>query len=76
MWFAQFIPWPPPPAELPPFRSFIRLESIDPSRNRARFYALAWQPTLWGEEALRCTWGRLGTLGRSHVTVYADETQA
>lgn len=49
----------------------MRLESIDPVRNRARFYELAWQPTLWGTGALVRRWGRIGTPGRSGVLLEA-----
>ena len=28
------------------FTCSVQLESIDPTKNRARFYTLAWQPTL------------------------------
>ena len=41
--------------------------SIDASRNRARFYVLQWQPTLWGSVMLVRVWGRLGRPGRMHV---------
>ena len=47
------------------FQLFARLESVDASRNRHRFYELTWQPTLWGEGALIRSWGRIGTKGRS-----------
>lgn len=53
----------PTPAPIP-FQDFVRLESVDPAKNRARFFVLAWQPTLWGERVLVRVWGRCGTLGR------------
>ncbi len=34
------------------FRRSVRLESIDPQRNRFRFFLLRWQPTLWNGPAL------------------------
>ena len=34
------------------FRHYVRLESIDPERNRFRFFLLRWQPTLWNGPAL------------------------
>ncbi len=65
----------PAPA-LPPFTRFIRLESIDPATNRARFYSLQWQPTLDGRVALLRIWGRLGTLGQVRTLLWADDDQA
>ena len=47
------------------FRRSVRLESIDPERNRFRFFLLRWQPTLWNGPALVRTWGRVGLPGRS-----------
>ncbi len=49
------------------FRQFVRLESIDPDRNRFRFVVLSFQPTLWDRPALVCTWGRVGRPGRARV---------
>jgi len=37
----------------------IRLESIDPEKNRARFYVLYVSKTLWGSWALSRWWGRI-----------------
>ena len=54
---------PPAPDSLH-FQDFVRLESVDPAKNLARFFVLAWQPTLWGERVLVRVWGRCGTLGR------------
>lgn len=47
----------------------VRLVSVDPARNRARFYVLSVQTTLWGEPAVVCTWGRIGGLGRVTVRI-------
>ena len=59
------------------FQVLIRFASIDPAVNRARWYQLQWQPTLWGELALIQTWGRIGTTGgHRRVRVYADRTEA
>ena len=57
-------------------RGPVRLESVDPAHNRARFYELAWQPTLWGNAALVRRWGRIGTRGRERVFLYADDPGA
>jgi predicted DNA-binding WGR domain protein len=56
------------------FTQHIRLISLDPARNRARFYLLQWQATLDGNRALLCTWGRIGTWGRSQAIVYHDHS--
>lgn len=55
--------------ELPPFRSFIRLESIDPAHNRYRFFVLHWQPGLWHDRVRVRVWGRVGTAGRTRGRV-------
>ena len=65
------------PAEaLAEFEEFVRFVSRDPAKNRARFYLLTWQPTLDGEMALVCTWGRLGTQGRSLAVVFPERSCA
>jgi predicted DNA-binding WGR domain protein len=58
------------------FRHELRLVSVDPATNRRRFYALRWQPSLFGEPALLRTWGRLGTVGRSRASAYPDAASA
>ncbi len=55
------------------FTDHIRFVSRDPEKNRNRFYLLSWQPTLDGNTALVCTWGRLGTHGRSRMLCAADQ---
>jgi predicted DNA-binding WGR domain protein len=65
----------PPPGQVPPFTRELRLVSVDDSRNRARFYVLQWQPTLWGTVALVRIWGRIGSSGRAQVLSYADTPQ-
>ena len=64
------------PAVLPPFQHYLHLVSVDPGRNRARFYRLQWHPTLWEESALLCSWGRIGTTGRAKVLATAPSDQA
>ena len=66
---------PPPVAAVARFRQRVYLTSLDPARNRARFYALTWQPGLWGGGALVRTWGRLDTPGRS-LTARYDSREA
>ncbi len=58
------------------FTCYVRFVSIDPERDRARFYALTWQPTLWGGGALVRHWGRLPGPGRSLVQLYPDRASA
>jgi predicted DNA-binding WGR domain protein len=60
------------------FGHYLRFVSYDPAQNRARFYLLSWQPALDGRATLVCTWGRIGTCGRSRVVGTADQlnTQA
>jgi predicted DNA-binding WGR domain protein len=55
-----------------PFAHAARFVSVDPAKNRSRFYELRLQPTLWGDTALVRAWGRLGTPGRTAVRSYAD----
>jgi predicted DNA-binding WGR domain protein len=58
------------------FTRYIRFVSRDPAKNRNRFYLLSWQPTLDGSAALVCSWGRLGTRGRSRMLCAADQPNA
>ena len=62
----------PPTAPDICFRRYVRLESIDPARNRFRFFTLHWQSTLWDGPALVRTWGRVGTPGRSRVVAVPE----
>lgn len=41
-----------------------RLGKCDATRNLARFYEVDIQPTLFGNWAVVCRWGRIGTHGR------------
>ena len=66
----------PAAAAVAAFRQQVSLTSVDPARNRARFYLLAWQPGLWGGGALVRTWGRIGAPGRSVAAVYDDREAA
>ena len=54
----------------------IHLQRVDATRNMARFYAMAVQPTLFGEWALQREWGRIGSAGRLVSTGYASESDA
>jgi predicted DNA-binding WGR domain protein len=52
------------------------LERRDPSRDMARFYVLAIEPTLFGDVALAREWGRIGTFGRRRLDLHADVASA
>ncbi len=54
------------------FEHYVRLVSCAPEQNRQRFYLFSWQPSLYSERVLVCTWGRIGTLGRSRVIRFPD----
>jgi predicted DNA-binding WGR domain protein len=54
------------------FQVYARFVSVDPAKNRYRFYSLTWQPSLWGGGALIRTWGRIGTTGRTLETFHED----
>jgi predicted DNA-binding WGR domain protein len=42
----------------------------DPDLNMARFYAIALQPTLFGEVSVVRAWGRIGTRGRMKLATF------
>ena len=46
------------------FPTDTRLQSIDPARNRRRFYAMSVQRDLFGDWVLVREWGRIGRPGR------------
>lgn len=54
----------------------IVLTCIDHRLNKARFYALSLQPTLFGEQALVRHWGRLGTRGRYKIELHTTSEEA
>ncbi|MBF2714073.1 WGR domain-containing protein [Agrobacterium vitis] len=54
----------------------IYVERIAPEQNMAQFYALAVQPTLFGEVSLARAWGRIGTRGQQMVRLFDNERQA
>jgi predicted DNA-binding WGR domain protein len=56
--------------------NLLVLERRDPSRNMARFYVLAIEPTLFGDTALVREWGRIGSRGRRRVDLIADPAKA
>jgi predicted DNA-binding WGR domain protein len=52
------------------------LERRDASRNLARFYVLAMEPTLFGDTAVVREWGRVGSSGRRRLELRADPDAA
>ena len=54
----------------------LYVERIAPEKNMARFYALAVQPTLFGEVSLVRAWGRIGTRGQQMEHLFDNESQA
>jgi predicted DNA-binding WGR domain protein len=64
------------PERVASFRAYARFVSVDPERNRYRFYSLTWQPILWGGGVLLRCWGRIGTRGRSSEVFYQDRSNA
>ena len=62
--------------EVGQFQCRVRFGSRDPTKNRARFYTITWQPALWGGGALVRRWGRLGGPGRALTTFYDDRVSA
>ncbi|WP_394885885.1 WGR domain-containing protein (plasmid) [Mesorhizobium sp. AaZ16] len=54
----------------------IVLQRRDCARNVARFYVLAVEPSLYGDAALVRAWGRIGSLGRPRLDLYASAGEA
>lgn len=61
---------------VPEFQSYAHFVSIDPARNRRRFYTIAWQKSFWDGGAVIRSWGRLGGKGRQLTTFYLDRSSA
>jgi predicted DNA-binding WGR domain protein len=53
-----------------PKLQMLVLERRNASRNMARFYVLAIEPTLFGEMALVREWGRIGSWGRRRLDLH------
>ena len=58
------------------FNVYAHLVSIDPDRNRYRFYTLAWQPSLFGGGAIVRHWGRIGTKGQWRAIFFGSREDA
>jgi predicted DNA-binding WGR domain protein len=54
----------------------IYLERIERAQNMARFYQLDVQPTLFGDWALICSWGRIGRRGVMRSTAFDTKQNA
>jgi predicted DNA-binding WGR domain protein len=69
-----------PARELPAvigFQQFARFERVDHAQNCERFYALTFQPLLWGGVALVRQWGRIGSAGSQLLEgTYLDRQEA
>ena len=50
----------------------IVLQRRDRARNVARFYVLAIEPSLYGYGVLVRAWGRIGSLSRQSLDLYAS----
>ena len=56
---------------------YQRLEHIDTTKNRWRWYALSVQPTLFGDWTFVREWGRIGQRGGQSLTAfYSRENEA
>jgi predicted DNA-binding WGR domain protein len=57
--------------------TYIRLERIEPGRNKYRFYLVICARTLWGTWAIRREWGRIGQRFRgTRIDECADQDDA
>lgn len=54
----------------------VHLQSVDPSRNRARFYSMAVVRDLFGAWVLVKAWGRIGSKGREASQTFASASSA
>jgi predicted DNA-binding WGR domain protein len=62
--------------QLDMFPTRIRLQCIDPAKNKRRFYLMQVQPTLFGEWELVREWGRIGRAGRVRHDPYCSAGMA
>lgn len=58
------------------FPDAVHLESVDPTRNRARFYGITVELDLFSNWLLVKRWGRIGTVGRSATHVLHSPVEA
>lgn len=57
-----------------PYRLYV--ERTDSAKNMARFYAMAIEPTLFGEVCLTRRWGRIGAQGQTMKHCFSHEEEA
>ena len=58
------------------FNTYAHLVSVDPDKNRYRFYTLTWQPSLFEGGAIVRRWGRIGTEGRWRPLFFPSRQEA
>jgi len=63
-------------ADLARFHHVIRMISIDPTKNRRRFYELRTQHDLFGDPIVTRTYGRIGTPGRTRISWHTNPDEA
>jgi predicted DNA-binding WGR domain protein len=54
----------------------LHVQRVDATRNMARYYRLAIEPTLFGNICLVRNWGRIGTRGQERLDFFDSEKQA
>lgn len=54
----------------------LYVERTDSTKNVARFYAMAIEPTLFGKACLTRCWGRIGTKGQTMSHHFENEKEA
>ena len=64
--------WAAPPDDF----HFILFEQVNPAKNEARFYYLAWQPTLTDSGAVVRVYGRKWGWQRTLITHFPSLTEA
>ena len=57
-------------ADNPTLLQFLVLERVERAKNRARFYVLSIEPTLFEDLALVRRWGRIGSAGRERIDLH------
>lgn len=58
------------------FPETVHLQSVEPTRNRARFYSMAVVRDLFGDWVLVRSWGRIGTKGREASQTFSSAGSA
>ena len=54
----------------------LHIQRVDPTRNMARYYRLAIEPTLFGNISVVRNWGRIGKRGQERIHFFENEKQA